>query len=152
MNNYEQLAIATINKRMKNYENYLKYKDKQELDRSTYILVEQIKMIHELNLINTVMANNYLSDLKKKYIKKLQQEQFKEYREQIINFNDDVLTDRERLFLVRKTEENNARMSMNEWKQSLNNNKKESSSNNGHFEKEERFKHRNYNNIKQERG
>lgn len=151
MNDYEQLAVSTINKRMSNFENG-KYEDKQDLDRSTLVLAEQIKMIHEVNLINTIMANKYLSDLQKKYAKLLQTEQFKEYREQVINFNDDFITDRERLFNIRKTEADNNKMSMDAWKQAMKEDKHGNGSSNGGSEIEEPISEKKQEEPEQEQG
>lgn len=151
MNDYERLATATINRKMEKFYN-CKYKHKQDLDRSMFVLAEQIKMVHEMNLINTIMANKYLSDLKKKYAKILQLEQFKEYREQVINFNDDVVTDRERLFNIRKTEADNNKLSMDAWKQAMKDEKNGSGSNNGTSEIEEPVSEKKQEEPEQEQG
>lgn len=120
----KKLAVDTINKKMYDYEKYADYKDKADLDRATLLITEQIKLVHELNLINTIIANKYLSDLQKIFTMKLQRKQFKEFREQVINFNDDFTTEKEQLFIIRKTENNNLKMSMNEWKNAIDEEKK----------------------------
>lgn len=95
------------------------FKEKEKMDEAFVTLANQIKLAREVNLINTAMTIEYLSHLEQKYRENLQSEQFKEYRDQVINFNDDITTERERLYVMRKQEKENNQQSMKKWEQEL---------------------------------
>ena len=63
-----KLIKETIDRRMKEYEKYQKFKDKEELDNVTRVLVAQVEAVKKLNIINITMANEYLVRLQKRYI------------------------------------------------------------------------------------
>ena len=113
-----ELAKQTLDRRMEEFEKYQKFKNKEDLDNATRTLVAQVQMVREVNLINTIMTNEYLSRIEKKYRDTLHSEQFKEYREQVINFNDDFITSRERLYNMREQEKKNTQ-SMRMWEREV---------------------------------
>ena len=104
----KEIAKQSLNRKIEEYEKYRKFKDKEEADNTYRTLEAQIKLAKEVNLINTVMTMEYLSRLQKRYSQILQSEQFREYRDQVLNFNDDVITDKERLYTMQQQEKKNS--------------------------------------------
>lgn len=115
----KDIAKQILDRKIVEYEKYRKFKDKKELDEAMQVLTSKIQLAVEVNMISVIAANSYLSQLEKKYIEIMYSEQFKEYREQIINFNDDIITSRERLFIMRKQETENTKNSMKTWRSEL---------------------------------
>lgn len=115
----KEIAKQTLDRKLEECERYRKFKDKEQLDSTFQTLAAQVKLAREVNLINTVMTIEYLSRLEKKYMEVLQSEQFKEYRDQVINFNDDVITERERLYAMREQEKKNIEQSMKKWEKEI---------------------------------
>lgn len=116
----KELAKQALDRKIADYEKTNAYRNKEELDKATQALVEQVRMAQNVNLINATLSNEYLAKLEKKYTQSIHSEQFKEYREQVLNFNDDFITSRERLFRMRKTEKESTEKSMSKWKNEIN--------------------------------
>lgn len=138
MTNRER-AKQTLDRKIKEYEKYRKFKDKEFLDNVTKTLIAQVQMVRNVNLITSIMANEYLSRLEKKYMETLQSEQFKEYRGQIINFNDDFTTSKERLYNEWEQEKKHAEQSITVWEKELDK-KNTANSNNNTNEREENLR------------
>ncbi len=124
----QEIAKEAFERKLETYKKYQQFKDKEELDKQTEHIIMQIKNAEQVKLINEVMANEYLAELKRNYTAHIHSEQFKEWREQVINFNDDFITSRERLFAMRDEEKKslNTRekfaFSLNDWKRELDRN------------------------------
>lgn len=122
------IAEESLERSVETYLYYTDFKDKEELDKKSERLSSQIKMFLACNIINFIMAQEYLASMEKRYIEALHSERFKEWREQIINLNDDFISDRERLFHLKAVEkdvlgkikkESESFLSMEEWKDSI---------------------------------
>ena len=118
MTKNQKIAQESLERKIENYKNH-KIKDAQDLEQSTNRLINQIHLAELVRLINTIQMNDYLSRVEKRYMELLQTEAFKEYREQIVNFNDDYESFRDRLFRYAKQNEKNVSRSKNEWEEML---------------------------------
>lgn len=109
-----EIAKEALERKLEAYRKYQLFTEKQKLDEQTEIISNQIKTAEQVRLINETMAREYLAQLKKAYNEHLAKEQFKEWREQVLNFNDDYVTGMERLFILRKEEKKNIQQSAKE--------------------------------------
>lgn len=138
----QEIAKEAFERKLETYKKYQQFKDKEELDKQTEHIIIQIKNAEQVKLINEVMANEYLTELKRNYTAHIHSEQFKEWREQVINFNDDFITSRERLFAMRDEEKKSLNttekfaFSLNDWKRELDRNGASSNAS-GNNEREE---------------
>jgi len=106
-----EMAKEALERKLEAYKKYQLFTEKQKLDEQTDIIRNQIKSAERVRLINDIYAREYLSKLKKAYQEHLAKEQFKEWREHVLNFNDDYITGMERLFVLREGEERSVRQS-----------------------------------------
>lgn len=117
MTKNQKIAQESLERRIENYKRQ-KVKDIQALEQATNKLIDQIHLVELVRLIDTVRMNEYLSQVEKRYMEILQTESFKEYREQIVNFND-YESFRDKLFRYAKQEEKNVSRSRSEWEEML---------------------------------
>lgn len=137
-----EIAKRALERKLEAYEKYQQFTEKQKLDEQTELLSNQIKSVEQVRFINEIMARDYLSRLKKAYQEHLAKEQFKEWREHVMNFNDDYITGMERLFILRENEEKHVRQSaekgfsLNSWRNEIERDN-EATGNSGNSEREE---------------
>lgn len=95
--------------------------DKKIINRESDFLNKQINFFNQINLINVITANHYLARVEEKRLNEIKKSREKEYREQVINFNDDITTEKERILLTQKKEA----ISLNDWEKIINEESKE---------------------------
>ena len=102
----EEIAINHLNIMVNNYKNSdFKGKTEKEINERADFIKEQIDFVQQLDLVNIITMNEYLSQVEKKRVEELKKLSRREYREQVVNFNDDVLTAREKYILAQKEEQ-----------------------------------------------
>lgn len=134
----KEQAKEILDRKLKEIENKKKFENEKELEQDIAAVAAQIHKVQEVSLINTIEMNAYLSRLEEKYLKVLHTEQFKEYREQVINGDDDYLSYRERLFHYAKLERDNITRSRAQWEEALSGS--DTSGNNSHSGRNEILK------------
>lgn len=123
-----EIVERDIERKIEAYKKNQKENDKKSLDEHTEEVVKQVLMFERMGMINNYQAQIYLSDLKRIYEEFLKGELFKEWRENVINFNDDILTSQERLLLSRLDEKKSS-VNMVFWEKELRKRNNSSNSN-----------------------
>lgn len=126
------------------------FKSEDDVNEMSNFIKEQVIFVYRIELIQTIMLDEYLSRIERKRIEELKKIAQKEYREQVINFNDDIITDKEKLLLARQQEKKNIEesvMSVNQWLDIMDNNSNSQSSSNNEREILTKEKERNERNI-----
>lgn len=112
--------LLSLKKEINKLERQKKFKDMTELKSASMELEAQIVSAREVQLLTAIEAEEYMARIKNKYLDIMKKCFIKEYREQVINFNDDILTDRERLYLIRQQERKEVVEGMEKWKGEIN--------------------------------
>lgn len=135
MEENKKIAENHLNVMLGNFEKS-DFKERKDVEERAKFITEQVIFVQQLNLINTICINEYLARIEKKRIDELNKLGQKEYREQVVNFNDDYVTDRERRILSEKEEK---LFSMSDWKETISDNNGSSS---GNSDREDNFKNK----------
>lgn len=131
-----EIEKEKLDKKVNQYEKIKNFRNKEELNNATLILIAQIQRAREVNIINNIMVNEYIVRLKTKYKDMIQKKQMQEYKEQVLNFNDDFVTSKERVYMMKEQE----KKSIEEWKKELEKKATEDSSASAMHEKEENIR------------
>lgn len=131
-----EIEKEKLDKKVNQYEKIKNFRNKEELNNATLILIAQIQRAREVNIINNIMVNEYIVRLKTKYKDMIQKKQMQEYKEQVLNFNDDFVTSKERVYMMKEQE----KKSIEEWKKELEKKVTEDSSTIAMHEKEENIR------------
>ena len=131
-----EIEKEKLDKKVNQYEKIKNFRNQEELNNATLILIAQIQRAREVNIINNIMVNEYIVRLKTKYKDMIQKKQMQEYKEQVLNFNDDFVTSKERVYMMKEQE----KKSIEEWKKELEKKETEDSSASAMHEKEENIR------------
>lgn len=83
------------------------FESKQQMDDIARNIITAIMILQRTNVLNNILASQYLIEIEHKRAQFIKKQNNEEYESLIINLNDDMLTKREREFLVyQKNNEN----------------------------------------------
>lgn len=116
----EQLLLESLEKRIEQHEKNKKIKDKKELNEITQKLMMQVKTLENLNIIQRILADEFLQRIKNKYMETMKSEQFKLHKQETVDMEDGVYTEKENIIISeRRNEKEHMKKTMNEWEQEL---------------------------------
>lgn len=120
-NKYKVFAMVQLKSNISTLKKDISLIDnKERLEAQIQLINEQMKFAFQIQLINFRKLQQLQMEIQELLEEKLQHNRTQDFKEQIINKNDDTYTPRERLYDMRENE----KKSLNEWKDEIKDMKK----------------------------